>query len=226
MCVMLLRHSDRHMHTKSNPDMQPSAADGLRSAHLDPVPFERDGCYFLHKDAHYDTEGRTPLALLWKDPSSRFFIDTDVHGVVSAHQHVVLRYAEDRQVCTDDEPPIALGRMPEDFAQRTAATLRCVSIALSHASQHPSVAIRTRLCLVSHAEGRAASCAGLAGCCGSPSGRVGSSLVTASPAGLTFALRGWQINAGAVPTPAARYPPRLPHAAIAVETKCDPHMPR
>ena len=119
--------------------MQPSAADGLRSAHLAPVPFERDGCYFLHKDAHYDTEGRTPLALLWKDPSSRFFIDTDVHGVVSQHQHVVLRYAEDRKVCTDDEPPIALGRMPADFAQRTAATLRSVSIAFSRRASIPGL---------------------------------------------------------------------------------------
>lgn len=91
--------------------------------------FQRDGCYFLHKDGQYDTDGPTPLALLWKDAAcSRYFIDTDASGAVSAHQHVILQYGDDRNVCTGDNPPVVLARMPADFASRTAATLRLLPL--------------------------------------------------------------------------------------------------
>lgn len=43
--------------------------EGMQAAHSGEVAFQRDGCYFLHKEAHYDTDGQTPLALLWKDPA-------------------------------------------------------------------------------------------------------------------------------------------------------------
>ena len=61
-------------------------ADGLCSAYSDPVPFQRDGLYLLHKEGHYSLTS-TPLAVLWKDSlCSRYFIDTDAKGVVPEHQ--------------------------------------------------------------------------------------------------------------------------------------------
>lgn len=88
------------------------------------MPFQRDGCFFLHKEAAYDTEGPTPLALLWKDPAcSQFFIDTDAEGVVPPYQNVILQYGQAGSVCTADDPPLVLGKMPNTFA--AASTLRC-----------------------------------------------------------------------------------------------------
>jgi hypothetical protein len=55
-------------------------AGGLRSAHSEPVQFERDGLYLLHKEGHY-LLGQSPLALIWKDASCcRFLLDTDLNG--------------------------------------------------------------------------------------------------------------------------------------------------
>lgn len=57
-----------------------SDAGGLRSAHAEPVQFERDGLYLLHKEGHY-LLGQSPLALIWKDASCcRFLLDTDLNG--------------------------------------------------------------------------------------------------------------------------------------------------
>ena len=88
------------------------------------MPFVRDGCYLLHKDGQY-IPGQTPLALLWKDAKcSNYVVDTDANGVVPTFQNVTLQYAAERAVCTGDDPPFTLGRIPEDFAQRTAAVLK------------------------------------------------------------------------------------------------------
>ena len=45
-------------------------AESLRAAHSGPLPFQRDGCLFLHKDALYQA-GSTPLVLVWKDAICR-----------------------------------------------------------------------------------------------------------------------------------------------------------
>ena len=77
------------------------------------MPFQKDGCLFCHKECRYDPDGPTPLALLWKDPRcSRFFVDTDVHGIVSPHQHIVLQVTGDSDVSTGDSPPMVLGSIP------------------------------------------------------------------------------------------------------------------
>lgn len=100
-------------------------AAGLKSAHSGEMPFQRDGCYFLHKEANYDTEGLTPLALLWKDPEcSQYFIDTDASGVVPQYQNLILQYAENGTVCTADDPPVSLGQLPTDFTASSPASLR------------------------------------------------------------------------------------------------------
>lgn len=102
----------------------PATSGGLHAAYSDPVPFVRDGLYFVHRRTHY-TLGQTPLALTWKDPtSSRYFIDTDAKGVVLPEQHVVLRYQSDRGVCTADEPPVTLATMPQAFVEKVGAKLR------------------------------------------------------------------------------------------------------
>ena len=104
-------------------------AGGLEAAHSGHMPFQRDGCYFLHKHSNYDTDGLTPLALLWKDAScSRYFIDTDAEGVVPQHQAVILRYLEEGTLGTADEPPTSLGRMPASMATASSATLRSASL--------------------------------------------------------------------------------------------------
>ena len=102
-------------------------ADGLKAAHSEAMPFQRDGCYFLHKEGNYDTEGLTPLALVWKDPAcSQYFIDTDAEGVVPPYQHLILRYADNATVCTADEPPVSLGKMPASFSEGLSTPLRSV----------------------------------------------------------------------------------------------------
>ena len=61
-------------------------AEGLHHAYSSPVPFQRDGLYFLHKEGHYSLD-TTPLAVLWKDEAcSPYIIDTDANGVVPEHQ--------------------------------------------------------------------------------------------------------------------------------------------
>ena len=83
----------------------------------------------LHKEAHYAL-GTTPLALLWKDHGcSRFPIDTDASGVVPPHQMLILQYQDNGTVATSDNPPHALGRMPDVFVHRMGASLRHVCIA-------------------------------------------------------------------------------------------------
>ena len=102
-------------------------ADSLAAAHSGPVPFVRDGCYFLHKHSLYVPEA-TPLALLWKDAAcSPYALDTDAHGVVPEQQLLVLAWRMDGTVATQDEPPVVLGRMPTDFAQSLGRKLRCSS---------------------------------------------------------------------------------------------------
>lgn len=55
--------------------------EGLQAAHAAAgLPFERDGVYLLHREAHY-AAGSSPLALVWKDAScSKYVIDTDAQG--------------------------------------------------------------------------------------------------------------------------------------------------
>lgn len=97
----------------------------MHAAHSGRVHFQRDGCYFLHKEAHYDTDGQTPLALLWKDPAcTRFFVDTDANGVVPLYQNVILQFCEEAGVCTADEPPVSLGALPPDASAKTNAVIR------------------------------------------------------------------------------------------------------
>ena len=54
----------------------------------------------------------------------RYFLDTDANGVVPRYQHVILQYCEGVGVCTADEPPIALGPLPLDVAEKTNAVIR------------------------------------------------------------------------------------------------------
>ncbi|KAI5080951.1 hypothetical protein GOP47_0004134 [Adiantum capillus-veneris] len=97
---------------------------GLKEAYNGIVPFERDGCLFLNRHAHY-VLGVTPLALLWKDPaSSRYHIDTDSKGNVPAYQQIVLEYQEDETVATCDDPKVVLGRMPQEFLRQNNQHLR------------------------------------------------------------------------------------------------------
>lgn len=99
--------------------------EGLQAAHSGHMPFRRDGCYFLHKEGNYDTDGLTPLALLWKDQScSQYFIDTDANGVVPRYQNIILRYQEDGTVGTADDPPVNLGNLPSSFTAASNASLR------------------------------------------------------------------------------------------------------
>ncbi len=103
-----------------------SSVEGLQSAHSGDMPFQRDGCYFLHKEGNYATEGLPPLALLWKDPEcSQYFIDTDANGIVPQHQNLILQYSEEGSVCTADNPPVSLGGLPKSFAATSMASLRC-----------------------------------------------------------------------------------------------------
>ncbi|KAH7430545.1 hypothetical protein KP509_08G003400 [Ceratopteris richardii] len=88
---------------------------GFQAAYDGDVPFERDGCLFLNRHAHY-VLGVTPLALLWKDPvSSRYHVDTDRIGNVPAYQQIVLELQDDGTVATCDQPGVVLGSMPQDF---------------------------------------------------------------------------------------------------------------
>jgi snurportin-1 len=97
---------------------------GLHAAHADPLPFVRDGLYFIHREACY-APGPTPLALLWKDASSSsFFIDTDRSGQPQPQQLVTLSYRMDATVATSDDPPVVLGRMPPAFVQQLGPRLR------------------------------------------------------------------------------------------------------
>jgi snurportin-1 len=104
----------------------PSTPSGIQAAYYDPVPFTRDGVYFIHRRTHY-SPGQTPLALTWKDAfSSKYFIDTDAQGIVHPEQQVVLQYAETptRAVCTGDEPMIPLGSMPQQFVEKVGGKLK------------------------------------------------------------------------------------------------------
>ena len=89
------------------------------------MPFQRDGCYFMHKEGSYDTEGLTPLALLWKDPDcSHYFVDTNADGNVPQYQNLILQYAENGTVCTADDPTVSLGQLPASFSAKSPAALR------------------------------------------------------------------------------------------------------
>jgi snurportin-1 len=104
----------------------PATSSGIQSAYSDPVPFTRDGLYFIHRRTHY-SPGQTPLALTWKDAvSSRFFINTDAKGVIHPEQQIVLQYLNvpRRGVCTGDEPAIPLGTMPEQFIEKVGTKLK------------------------------------------------------------------------------------------------------
>jgi snurportin-1 len=95
----------------------PATPAGIRSAYSGPVPFTRDGLYFVHRSAMYQC-GQTPLALVWKDPHcSRYFVDTDPSGVPLREQHMILKYCQDRSVVTSDDQPVALAVMPESFVK-------------------------------------------------------------------------------------------------------------
>lgn len=98
----------------------PATQDGLLSAYSQPMPFQRDGLFFIHSKAQYQAGLITPLALLWKDSqTSRYAIDTDAAGIPLVEQQVVLRYvAPTRAVATSDYPPIVLATLPEDFVRR------------------------------------------------------------------------------------------------------------
>lgn len=97
---------------------------GLQAAYNGIVPFERDGCLFLNRHAHYAL-GVTPLALLWKDSvSSRYHIDTDSKGNVPAFQQVVLELQEDGTAATCDDPKVVLGSMPHEFLQQNKQHLQ------------------------------------------------------------------------------------------------------
>lgn len=103
----------------------PATPEGLSAAYSGPVPFTRDGLYFIHTQSHY-FPGQTPLALVWKDSStSRYFLDTDAAGVPLEEQHVVLSYrGRDDSVCTGDEPPVPLGLMPQQFVRNVKKVLK------------------------------------------------------------------------------------------------------
>ncbi|KAL3143993.1 hypothetical protein ABBQ32_003801 [Trebouxia sp. C0010 RCD-2024] len=97
---------------------------GLQHAYSSPVPFQRDGLYFLHKEGHYSLDS-TPLAVLWKDEAcSQYCIDTDANGVVPENQGITLEYRMDQTVATADTPPVVLGRMPAPFVQSMGPALR------------------------------------------------------------------------------------------------------
>jgi len=49
--------------------------------------------------------------------------DTDADGIVPPHQQVVLTYRADATVATADEPPVVLGRMPQDWVARMGPKL-------------------------------------------------------------------------------------------------------
>eukprot|EP00882_Tetradesmus_deserticola_P007875 GHRQ01008289.1.p1 GENE.GHRQ01008289.1~~GHRQ01008289.1.p1 ORF type:complete len:253 (+),score=91.54 GHRQ01008289.1:440-1198(+) len=90
-------------------------------------PYVQDGVYLRHAEGHYyQGGGCTPLALLWKDEScSRYLLDTDGDGVVPEHQQVVLQYQGPPTdgVATTDEPPVVLGRLPQEFVQQMGPKL-------------------------------------------------------------------------------------------------------
>ena len=91
--------------------------------------FVQDGVLLLHREGAYQP-GPTPLALLWKDARcSRYLLDTDADGDVPPRQQVVLRClaadggAGGIPVATADEPPVALARLPADWAARMGPRL-------------------------------------------------------------------------------------------------------
>ena len=58
----------------------------LQEAYTGPVPFQRDGLMFLHKEGHYSLDS-TPLALLWKDAHcSQYLLETEGDGTVPDQQ--------------------------------------------------------------------------------------------------------------------------------------------
>ena len=97
-----------------------ASPEGLLSAYSAQVPFEKDGLYFLHKNACY-FGGQTPLALLWKDASiSKYFIDTDASGVPLDQQQIVLSYSGNpltRALLTGDDSPLAVATLPESIVE-------------------------------------------------------------------------------------------------------------
>ncbi|WIA09803.1 hypothetical protein OEZ85_009178 [Tetradesmus obliquus] len=89
--------------------------------------YVQDGVYLRHVEGHYSQGGGcTPLALLWKDAGcSRYLLDTDGDGVVPEFQQLVLAYQGPPTdgVATADEPPVVLGRLPQEFVQQMGPKL-------------------------------------------------------------------------------------------------------
>ena len=109
---------------------QPADRDAIARAYAasGSAGYATDGLVFTHRDCPYSArDGRpTPLCLQWKDSRcSRYPIDTDDSGVVLERQAVVLEVQRDgRSVGTGDDPPVVLGSIPQDFAERQNGLLR------------------------------------------------------------------------------------------------------
>eukprot|EP00891_Asterochloris_glomerata_P005970 jgi/Astpho2/5970/fgenesh1_pm.00080_%23_39_t len=102
----------------------PCTPGALQEAYAGPVPFQRDGLIFLHKEGHYSLDS-TPLALLWKDAHcSQYVLETEGDGTVPDQQQVVLAYAQDRLLVTGDQQPVPLGQLPEAFVRKAGPGLR------------------------------------------------------------------------------------------------------
>jgi len=116
--------SPRHRYRFLPAPVYAADVEGLRTAYAAPLPFARDGLQLLHRRGPY-VLGPTPLVLLWKDANcSRYFVDTDVDGNVPERQQVVLRLLPGAAVGTSDDPPLILGRIPQDFLEKNAGHLR------------------------------------------------------------------------------------------------------
>lgn len=101
-----------------------ATADGVAAAHHAPVPFRRDGVLLVSRESHYAPGPPTPVALLWKDAAcSPYLLDTDADGNVPQYQAVALRVLLDGTVATGDEPPVALGCLPEEYRRRAGDKL-------------------------------------------------------------------------------------------------------
>lgn len=111
----IVRHDSDVYHFEPLP-AHVASPEGLLSAYSAQVQFEKDGLYFLHKNACYHG-GQTPLALIWKDAStSKYFIDTDALGMPLEQQQIVLSYSGNRvtrALLTGDESPLAVATLPE-----------------------------------------------------------------------------------------------------------------
>lgn len=105
--------------------LHPCSVCGLRAAYTASLAGGgvMDGLYLRHAEGRYEL-GRSPLALLWKDAGcSRYLLDTDAEGQQQLQQEVVLTYRMDGTVATDDDPPVVLGLLPDNFRAGSAHKL-------------------------------------------------------------------------------------------------------